>query len=246
MRARNIKPGFFVNEEVGSLSMTGRILFIGLWCMADLNGFLEYRPQKLKASIFPYDSLNLIKFLEEVSSKGLITIWCDKDKNCHFIEIPNFKEHQSPHPGEKKSNIKEIVRQNINLIKLHEIKFNFRLMLGKRKEERGNSNDEIDIPNMVISYLNEKALKRFKITDANLEGIKVRIKEGYHLDDFKQAIDNQVNEWLHDTKMNKYLRPSTLFQKSKFDGYVNNTKSKSNDNVDSQTRKELELLNGQK
>jgi len=132
MRARNIKPGFFINEEVGSLTMTARVLFIGLWCAADKNGFIEYRPQKIKASIFPYDSLNLIKFLEEISQKGLITIWCDKDKHCHFIEIPSFDKHQRPHPNEKQSELKEIVEQADDLIKLHEIKCNYRLILGKR------------------------------------------------------------------------------------------------------------------
>ena len=142
MRARNIKPGFFDNEQIGETSMTARLLFIGLWCMADRDGIVEYRPQKLKIKIFPYDSLNVIKFLEELSQHGLIVIWTDNDKIGQFIEIPTFTKHQKPHPNEKSSNLKDILESSDNLIKLHEIKCNYRLILGMRKEERGKRNTE--------------------------------------------------------------------------------------------------------
>jgi len=145
MRARNIKPGFFDCEEVGELSMAARILFIGLWCLADSNGYLEYRPKKIKANVFPYDSCNLIKLLEEVSRVNLITIWgIHEDEEVkkgfipHFIEIPNFRKHQRPHPKEKRSDLKEIVENNDSLIKLHEIKLNYRLILGKRNTDIRN------------------------------------------------------------------------------------------------------------
>ena len=234
MRARNIKPSFFDCEEVGDLSMSARILFIGLWCMSDSDGFLEYRPKKIKANIFPYDSLNLIKLLEEVSQNGLIVIWGlpNNDSqvegmNCHFIEIPNFRKHQRPHPQEKRSNLKEIVTTTDNLIKLHEIKCNFRLILGKRKEERGKrKGEETEVSNRVIDYLNEKTKKSFKKVDTNISLITARIDEGFKEADFLKAIDNQVAAWSGDKKMETFLRPATLFQKSKFDGYVNNGSAK--------------------
>lgn len=142
MRARNIKPGFFDNEQIGGLTPAARLLFIGLWCLADKDGILEYRPQRIKIKVFPYDSFNLIKLLEEVSLAGLITIWADQDKVGQFIEIPTFLKHQKPHPKEKASNLKEILDGSENLIKLHEIKCNSRLMLGKRNVECGKRNVE--------------------------------------------------------------------------------------------------------
>ena len=51
MRARNLKPGFFQNEYLADLPPLARILFCGLWCSADRNGRLEYRPKKIKAEI---------------------------------------------------------------------------------------------------------------------------------------------------------------------------------------------------
>ena len=53
MRARNLKPGFFKNECLLSLSPLHRLLFAGLWCMADRNGILEDRPAKIKIEVKP-------------------------------------------------------------------------------------------------------------------------------------------------------------------------------------------------
>ena len=42
-RARNIKPGFFTNDELGELSPLARLAFIGLWGQADFNGNMNCR-----------------------------------------------------------------------------------------------------------------------------------------------------------------------------------------------------------
>lgn len=59
MRARNIKPGFFKNEDISECSPSARLLFIGLWMLADREGRLEYRPKRWKGELFPYE-LSLI------------------------------------------------------------------------------------------------------------------------------------------------------------------------------------------
>ena len=97
------------------------------------------------------------------------------------------------------------------------------------REEKKKKREMVVVAKNALEYLNSKADKSFKETDTNLSFILERIKEGYELIDFKKAVDNQVSEWLGDDKMNKFLRPSTLFQKSKFDGYVNNNINKSSE-----------------
>jgi uncharacterized phage protein (TIGR02220 family) len=77
----------------------------------------------------------------------------------------------------------------------------------------------------VINYLNEKSGKKYKPLSADAtKYIPARVNEGYELDDFKSAIDNQCREWLG-TNNEFYLRPSTLFNSDKFSGYVNNTRT---------------------
>lgn len=78
-----------------------------------------------------------------------------------------------------------------------------------------------DLYKEVIDYLNKKTNKNFKYTSTNSKKhINARIKEGYVLNDFKKVIDIKTNDWLNDKKMNKYLRPETLFG-SKFENYIN-------------------------
>lgn len=79
----------------------------------------------------------------------------------------------------------------------------------------------------IIDYLNEKTNKHFKATTNKTKAvIKARLNEGFTVDDFKKVIDNKTTEWLNDSKMNKFLRPETLFS-NKFEGYLNETPKQS-------------------
>ena len=53
-RAKNIKPGFFTNEQLAECSFAARLLFVGLWTLADREGRLEDRPRRIRAQVFPY------------------------------------------------------------------------------------------------------------------------------------------------------------------------------------------------
>jgi len=79
----------------------------------------------------------------------------------------------------------------------------------------------------VIEYLNSKTGKKFRHTTNRTKTlIQARAKEGFSIDDFKQAIDNQVKTW--DGEMRQYLRPETLFG-TKMDSYVNNIPDDANE-----------------
>lgn len=98
MRARNIKPGFFKNPELAECSIPARLLFIGLWCMADRNGYLENRPKQIKMELLPADALETAPLIDELVNVGLLRLFGDGD--C-YIWIPTFKNHQNPHFKEK-------------------------------------------------------------------------------------------------------------------------------------------------
>jgi len=79
----------------------------------------------------------------------------------------------------------------------------------------------------IIDYLNSKAETTFSIeTGSNIELISDRIKEGYTLGDFKLVIDKKYKDW-KGTDWSKYLRPMTLFSKSKFENYLNSITNES-------------------
>lgn len=101
-RSRNIKPGFFLNEDLGTADPYLQILFAGLWCLADKEGRLEDRPLRIKAEIFPYrDSLDVNRYLTELSRLGFVQRYEVGGKR--YIQVINFKEHQNPHHTEKGS-----------------------------------------------------------------------------------------------------------------------------------------------
>lgn len=103
MRARNLKPGFFKNEELADGGPYAQLLFEGLWCMADRAGRLEDRPRRIKAEVFPYYELkpgveSLLNFLAE--RNFILRYQVEKLK---LIQISQFLKHQSPHNTEKPS-----------------------------------------------------------------------------------------------------------------------------------------------
>jgi uncharacterized phage protein (TIGR02220 family) len=73
----------------------------------------------------------------------------------------------------------------------------------------------------VIEYLNLKAGKKFDSNGANAKFVSARLKDGATVDECKAVIDMKVQEWLDDPKMSLYLRPETLFNATKFEGYKN-------------------------
>jgi hypothetical protein len=103
MRARNIKPGFFKNDELAALDPLARILFAGLWCLADREGRLEDRPLRIKAEVLPYDSCDVDSLLSSLDDAGFILRYqADGER---YIQITHFLKHQNPHAREQASEI---------------------------------------------------------------------------------------------------------------------------------------------
>ena len=85
-----------------------------------------------------------------------------------------------------------------------------------------NSNTNTDTIKGIIEYLNIKADKNFNYKTKNtVLLINGRLKDGYVLEDFKKVIDVKVADWKNDKKMNKFLRPDTLFAQKNFESYLN-------------------------
>lgn len=106
MRSRNIKPGFFKNEDLCVIDPIGRLLFEGLWCIADREGRLQDRPRKIWAEVLPYDPYNGEELLWQLHDKGFIVRYEVGERR--FIWIPTFAEHQNPHTNETASFIPDV------------------------------------------------------------------------------------------------------------------------------------------
>lgn len=104
-RSRNIKPGFFTNDELAECQPLARILFAGLWTIADKEGRLDDRPKKIKAMVLPFDDVDCDALLQQLHQHKFINRY--QVKGDSYIQVSNWKKHQNPHCKEAASEIPE-------------------------------------------------------------------------------------------------------------------------------------------
>ena len=105
-RIRTIKPGFFLNEELAEMPAMTRLFFIGLWSQVDREGRCEDRPKRLKASLFPYEDVDVDVMLCELAQAGHLVRY--EVDGVRILEVSNFLKHQRPHHKEDASILPKI------------------------------------------------------------------------------------------------------------------------------------------
>lgn len=210
------------------MSPTAKLLYFYLNMSADDDGFVG-NPKTIKLiSGATDDDLKILiakQFIIPFDS-GVIVI---KDWKIHNY-IQKDRYNQTQYLDEKKQ---LLVEENGTYTKcIQDVSsLDTQVRLGKSKDRIGKSNntmsdksDDVIPYSEIISYLNEKAGRSFKTTEAHKRFIKARWNEDYKLDDFKKVVDNKVADWTGKTingqPAEKYLQPSTLFG-TKFDNYLN-------------------------
>lgn len=113
-RSRNIKPGFFTNDRLAELHPLTRLLFAGLWVIADREGRLEDRPKRIKAHCLPYDDHDVDAALDDLAGGDDAFIVRYQVNGARFIQITNWHDHQKPHHMEPASNILPIPREIVD------------------------------------------------------------------------------------------------------------------------------------
>lgn len=127
-RARNIKPQFFTNDELSELPPLARLLFIGLWTIADFKGCFEYKPKRLKVQLLPYDDCDIEQLVSALDKSRFISIYSVQGQT--FGKVLNFNKHQNPHKNEKEkgSDIPDIYQNDAENVmfsdNLEDIKIN--------------------------------------------------------------------------------------------------------------------------
>lgn len=130
-RARNIKPSFFQNEELGELQPIARLAFIGMWTIANFKGCIEYRSKRLKVQLLPYDDCDIDKIVNSLEKSGVIRMYSVEGKS--YIKIINFEKHQNPHKNERDAGT-DIPDFDENAIEINDIQ-----NIEKNREENGTA-----------------------------------------------------------------------------------------------------------
>lgn len=217
------KP-FIYDEKYKTLSNNAKMLYMLLFDRLELslkngwhdkegNVFQYYTNEQLMIDLNCNSNKTIIKIKKELKDAGLMT------EVRQGMNLPNriyldalngsvestFQEVQKVHLGSVENTLSEV--QKVHTIKTENTKTE-------------NNNNKLSICKEVISYLNLKAKKKFKVdTASHQKFIKARLKEGYVLEDFKKVVDIMVAKW-KGTEYEQYLQPQTLFG-NKMDNYLN-------------------------
>ncbi len=101
-RIRTIKPEFFTSEDIVGLSALARLLYIALWCEADREGRLLWKPKTFKLRYLPADECDADALSQELIDQGLVVLYGDG-----LAYIPKFGTHQHLNPREAASTLPE-------------------------------------------------------------------------------------------------------------------------------------------
>lgn len=218
------KP-FIYDEKYKTLSNNAKMLYMLLFDRLELslkngwhdkegNVFQYYTNEQLMIDLNCNSNKTIIKIKKELKDAGLMT------EVRQGMNLPNriyldalngsvestFQEVQKVHIGSVENTLSEV--QKVHTIKTENTK------------TENNNNNKLLICKEIISYLNLKAKKNFKVdTASHQKFIKARLKEGYVLEDFKKVVDIMVAKW-KGTEYEQYLQPQTLFG-NKMDNYLN-------------------------
>jgi len=88
------------------------------------------------------------------------------------------------------------------------------------REEKDLLSSKHDIAE-VIKHFNYVTGQNLRASaKSHSQNISARLSEGHTVDDLKSVTEHKHGEWRSDAKMSQYIRPSTLFQAGKFNGYL--------------------------
>lgn len=94
MRIRQVRPEFWSDEVVAAMPDGARLFYIGLWNISDDAGWLEWRPSRIGALLYPYETArrrehNIAAWAEHLTSRGRLVL-----QDCGCGVIPTLPRHQ--------------------------------------------------------------------------------------------------------------------------------------------------------
>ena len=200
-----------------------------------MNNRIAYTDEML-ASIFRRDINTIRLALKTFQEFGMI------DVIDNVITIPNWNKHQTLDAYERKKERDRLYqaerrsKQRLLIEKSSDtssdasidssssvVKTSLPVVVSEEDKEEDKDKD---IYISIVEYLNEKTGANYRVSTKKTKSlIHARLTEGFTEEDFKTVIDKKSADWMGDSKMERYLRPETLFG-TKFEGYLNEKSTK--------------------
>lgn len=200
-------------------SVWAKLLYTWIIPSADNLGRMEGAPSVVAGMIFPredYATPKRVKgWLEELHRAGLIC-WYEA-RGDRFIHVKQHDRHQTLRGNQAETSDFPVPPDDCGICNAAYHGVDTCGSEEKRREEKGREGRaRRDKAERILAFLNERAGRGFREVDTNIDPIVARLKEGATEEECLMVIGAKCLQWESDEKMNKYLRPATLFNKTKF------------------------------
>ena len=207
MPTRLLREGILTSERVAALSWQAEVFYRRLMSVVDDYGRYFAKPMALRAGCFPLQldrvkDSEIEKWLAECVEQNLLRVY--EAERSVFLELLDFRQliraKKSKYPDP--TGVTPSAQQK------------------KAAPENNDRNSQYrESAAQVIAFLNEKAGRNFDGNGANAQHVIARLKDGETVDDMRAVVAKKCREWKGDPKMDAYLRPETLFNRTKYASY---------------------------
>jgi uncharacterized phage protein (TIGR02220 family) len=215
LRSRTISlDSCLAHKNLASCVIEAEVVVDRLPMLADREGRLFDRPEKIRSTIMPSRACDMNQVLQQLAQVGLIIRY--EIDMARYIQIVDFVGQQPLHWHESKSVIPPPPG------------FDAHTDSRKRESVERLYDSDGEVPyNEIIADLNEITGQHYKAsTYAYRKQMRARWQEGYRLEDFQHVHRVKFAEWqtgqfspANAPGSMLYLSPDTLYRQSKFPKY---------------------------
>lgn len=94
MRIRQIRPEFFTDPVTGRLPPAVQMTYVGLWLVADDDGWIDFDVAQIGAQLYPYKSVHARESLLLKGAAALAAVGRLAVMECGCARIPTLATHQ--------------------------------------------------------------------------------------------------------------------------------------------------------
>jgi uncharacterized phage protein (TIGR02220 family) len=220
MPTRLLREGILSSERVDQLDWQAEVFYRRLMSKVDDHGLYDARLSMLRSSLYPLRvdrvrEADISRWMAACQKAGLIVLYEADGKPFLKMVDTNWKTRSDPkYPLPTESSCKQ-EKTTVNTSTVVEV--------GVVDEGKALSGTPDASPReearKILEFLNTKTGRQYEPVNANLELIVARLREGYSSDDIRSVVAKKCREWSGDEKMAPYLRPATLFNRTKFAQY---------------------------
>jgi uncharacterized phage protein (TIGR02220 family) len=224
---RIIRAGILTSEAVNSLSWQAEVFYRRVMSVVDDFGRYDGRPSVLRAALYALkidrvSEPDIGKWIGECQEAGLVRMYTVDGKP--YLELSKFGQKirtlksKWPDPPADVGNCQQMLADVPVVVDV--VVVDKKTLSGKpdpvpKPKLNGYSHQAKE----VLDFLNEKTGRQYRPVPVNLELIAARLKDGATVQDCRQIIAKKCRDWNNNPDMEQYLRPATLFNRTKFAQY---------------------------